>query len=445
MPAAAVANTARAGTVTQGVAKTLASQPVVQLAGGAAGGATSGATDNPLLGAAVGLATPLAAAGVRGAISPTTNRLTDAEKRLVEVAAREGVPLTPAQQTGSPTLRTLEETMAKLPLSSGPMGKTYKDQRQSLARAITERAGTVADDASPETLTKMGQTLGSQFDDLAARTTLKPDQRFAADVTKAEADYGRRLPTDVAPVFKSYIDDLQPVMTAIGKGESPEIAGETYKTIRSDITKRMKNTSNADLKEALGGLRTALDGVVDRSSSGSLLKEWQEVRKQYSAYKTIDKAMQGGKQGERAAAEIPLGAFSNAVRGSDKEGFARARGQYGELSKLADFLAPQIPDSGTVGRGATANILSGGALLTAGTAGADLGTGAALAATPWAASKLYNSPLAKAYLTNQAAGTTDLKALYGAEALRQMIGESRGEPSALARALMRANEQKAAR
>lgn len=446
LPAGVVANAARPGTLTQGIAQSLATQPVTQLASGVAGGATTGATDSPLLGLAASLAVPIGAAGIRGAISPTTNTLTDAEKRVVEVARREGVPLTPSQETGSKTLRTLEETMAKLPLSGGPMNKTYDKQRSALNQAIMQRTGTAAKDASPETLTQVAKSLGGQFDDLAARTTLKPDQQFADDILKVATNYGRRLETDVAPVFKSYMDDLQPVIDAVANGQSPSIAGETYKAIRSDLARRTRSTSNGELKQALSALGTALDDAVERSASPDLLKEWQTLRRQYAAYKTVDKAMASGRQTDRVTGDVPLGAFSSAVRAGDREGFARARGQYGELSKLADFLAPKIPDSGTATRGVTANLLSGGALAAgAGGLGASMGTAAAAALAPWAASLAYNTPAARAYLTNQIAGRTDLAGLYGSEALRRMIesGRGEGEPTALARAMLKANEQRA--
>ena len=446
LPAGVIANAAKPGTLTQGLAQALATQPATQLASGIAGGATTGATDSPYLGLAASLAVPAAASVGRGIISPTTNTLTEAEKRIVETARREGVPLTPSQETGSKTLRTLEETMAKLPLSGGPMNKTYDKQRGALNEAIMARTGTAATDAAPETLTKVAKTLGGQFDDLAARTTLKPDQKFADDVLKVATNYGRRLETDVAPVFKSYMDDLQPVIDAVATGQSPSIAGETYKAIRSDLARRTRSTNNGELKQALSALGTALDDAVERSASPELLKEWKTLRAQYAAYKTVDKAMATGRQADRVTGDIPLGAFSSAVRAGDREGFARARGQYGELSKLADFLAPKIPDSGTATRGVTANLLSGGALAAgAGGLGASMGTAAAAALAPWAASLAYNTPAARAYLTNQIAGRTDLAGLYGAEALRRAIesAPTSKEPGALARAMMKANELRA--
>lgn len=445
LPAAAVANTARAGTVTQGVAQSLASQPGAQLASGVAAGGVTGATDDPLLGLAAGVATPLAIAMGRGLVSPTTNRLTPQEQRLVTAAQNEGIPLTPAQQTGSPTLRSVEETMAKLPLSSGPMQNTYRGQKEAFNRAVLARAGVTADDASPETLTRAFQTAGQQFDDLAARTTINADNQLAADVQRVATNYGRRLETDVAPVFQSYMDDIAPLLQATQAGANPQIPGEVYRTIRSDITTRMRQTNNIPLRNALGQLVETLDDAVERSTSGSLRGEWQEARRQYQALMTIDKAMQGGTQAGRSSADIPYGALKGAVQSGDRQGYARGRGQLNELSRVGDYLADKIPDSGTVGRGLAANLVTGGALFGGGAAtGIGLPAAAAAAATPWALSRAYNTPLVRAYLTNQVAGNTDLASLYGAEAVRRALesGNEGSSTASLARALRRANEKR---
>jgi hypothetical protein len=259
---------------------------------------------------------------------------------------------------------------------------------------------------------------------------VKPDQRFASDIMATAQNYGRRLSTDQAPVFQSYMDDLKPLLQAIQSGQNPQIAGDAYKTIRSDLAKRIRTTNDLQLKDALGGVVEALDSAMERSAGGALSSEWQDARRQYAALKTVDKAMSGGTQLDRSQANIPLGAFSNAVKGSDKEGYARARGQYGELAKLADYLAPKIPDSGTPTRGLITSLLTGGAIggPVAGAGGFTPGaiaTGAAAAAAPYAVSRLYNTGPVQRYLTNQVAGSTDFAPLLAMEGGRQGGRQSR--------------------
>lgn len=460
-PAGMVARAATPGTVMQGVAETLASQPAAQIAASATGGAVTQATDNPLLGLAASLAVPVGLSVGRGVVSPVGTRLNDNQQALVAAMEREGITPTPAQATGSPVLRGLEETMARIPGSAGTMRGTFDNQREAFNRAVMSRTGTAAADASPATLDATYNRLGQNFDDLARRTTLSVDPQFGADVRQVAQDYGRRLDTDVAGVFRSYMDDLEPLLQAVAPGApgatvpapissaNPQIAGEIYQRIRSDITTRMRETNNLPLRRALGGLVEALDDNMERSTSGALRDEWQQTRGQYAALKTVDKAMSGGTQADRSAADVPLGAFANAVKAGDKTGYARARGQYGELAKVADFIAPQIPNSGTPERLMWANLLTGGALgggagYLTGSPGAALGAAAATTIGPWAAARLYNTAPMRAYLTNDVAGTTNFPALLGGEAARQVIDapQGGGGDSALARALMSENERR---
>ncbi len=145
---------------------------------------------------------------------------------------------------------------------------------------------------------------------------------------------------------------------------------------------------------------------MERSTSGPLKQEWKDARRQYQALMTVDKAMQGGTQGDRTAANIPFGALKGAVAQGDRAGFSRGRGQLNELARVGDFLADKIPDSGTVTRGMVANPLNWPIMLGAAGAG-----------------RAYNNQLIQKYLTNQAAGPTNFNALYGGEAARRIAGD----------------------
>lgn len=410
LPAAAIARGARAGSITESAANTLASQPVAQTTAAAAGGAVGSATDNPYAGVAASLAVPVGIVAGRRAITPVRNVLSAQEGRLVQAADNEGIPLTAAQRTGSPALKQVEGTMAKIPGASGPMQETIDNQRGQFNRAVLERAGVTATDASPETLNRAFRNAGQTFDDLAARTTLNVDRQFAQDVGNVINDYGRRLPTDVAPVFRSYIEDLAPAIQAAAQGQSPQIAGDAYAAIRSGISRRIRAAhGRPDLQEALGGLQEALDGAVERSTSGRLRQEWQDARREYQALMTVDKSMQGGSQADRAAGNIPLGALKNSVQQGDRAGFSRGRGQLNELARVGDFIGTRVPDSGTGTRNAVANPLMWPVML-----GGNV------------ASRIYNSGPAQAYLSNNLAGPANVRALYGGIAAREGLNEAHG-------------------
>lgn len=437
----------------------LAASPASQIAASAAGGAAEGATGNPLAGLAASLAVPTMQAGAARLASPVTNRLSAQEQRLVEAATREGIPLTPSQRTGSTTLRLVEETLATMPGSAGVMQGANQTQRQAFNRAAMSRAGATADDVSPDTIAATYRSLGQTFDDLAARTTIAPDSRFADAVERVANDYGRRLPTDVARVFTSYIDDLAPLLQAARTpGANPQITGEIYGRIRSDIGKTIRGTKDPQLKEALGGLQGALDDALERSASGPLLREWRDARRQYQALTTIDNAAARGAAADRAAADLPYGALTVATRAADKTGFARGRGQLNELARVGDYIAPRVPNSGTAQRAKVGEMLTAGASGIAGTgvAGAGgftpeaLAAGGALAATiagvPYGAARLYQSGPIQAWLTNNAVSPPSLVQLLATQAAREGVTsagniERPAEANRrLARALMERND-----
>lgn len=436
LPAAGVARLAAPGGLLQGVSQTLAAQPVGQAIAGGVGGGVTEATSNPYLGAAASIATPIAASIARRVISPVQARLLPQEQNIVAAADREGIPLTPAQRTGSPNLQAAEEVMARMPLANGPMRDTFTQQRQAFNRATLDRAGVTANDASPDTMAHAFDNIGQRFEDLVSRTTVDLNGRagiqFARDIGHAANEYGRRLPTDVAPVFNSYMRDVAPIIQQIGQpGANPALTGEFYQNIRSGLARRIREAQNGDLRRALGGVAEAFDNAMENSTSGALRQEWREARRQYQALKTIDTAVSGGTQAARAAGDVPFSSLRTAVRQGDKEGYGRGRGQLNELSRVGDYIAGKVPNSGTPERGMWQKLLTGGGLFSAmagGTAATGggllpaIGVGAAAAATPYALSRFYNSAAGRAYLANQLAGRTNMRAQYGSQALQSIPG-----------------------
>ena len=442
-PAAGAARVAQAGGLTRGVAETLAAQPVVQAAAGAAGGGVGEATDSPLMGILASLAVPASMAGASRVVSPVRNQLNPEQARLAAAAAREGIQLTPAQATGSKPLQAMEAVMGTLPMTSGPQRALEATQREAFNRAVLSRAGVQADRASPEVLDDAFRVLGRQFDDLARRTTVQVDDRLFKEVDAVASEYGRRLPTDVAPVFQSYVDDLNTMRSAMapppptGSGaagavvpasqtSTVQIPGEAFQNIVSGLRARARSAqNNPALQTALDRLADAVDRTMVRSATPEVASAWRQARRNYRNLLTIDKAMSGGTQADRAAGDIAFGAFRQAVRQSDPRGFARGRGEMNDLARIGDFLgAARIPTSGTSERNTMTSLLTGGGLAGGGAlaGGADpllsLAVAGGATVLPRALQMAYNSPAGRAWLTNQlAAGAAPAPGLLGAVAL----------------------------
>lgn len=362
-PAATLARTTAgyAPTLTQRVAGAMATQPGTQLVAGGIGGAVAEGTGDPWAGLAAGVAAGGAPAVARRAITPR-NMLTIEEQRLAQAAVNEGIPLTLGQQSGSRGVQLAESQLRKLPFSGNAAQRQFDEQRQAFNRAVLQRANIQADRAAPEVIDRAFDDVGAIYNDLIRRTGPIPvDADFARDVVGVVQNYGRRLTTDVAPVFNSYIQDLAPAFQALARGGNPQIDAGIYQNIRSDIGRRARAAaSNPPLRDALYALQGTLDDAVTRANP-AMAPEWDEARRIYHNLLMIDTAMARAPQGDAITGNIPFGAFRQAVRSSDAGGYARGRGELNELSRVGSFLADRIPDSGTSQRTFMTGLLTGGA------------------------------------------------------------------------------------
>lgn len=423
VPAGLIAQAAPVGSVTQAVAQTLAARPAMQTVAGAVGGGVGEATKDPWLGMAAGVGTAAGTDLVRGlarrAITPAM-RLTPDEQRIAAAAQARGIDLTPGQATGSRTLEGLEATMRRLPLAGNMAERGYDQQRQALNREILATAGVTANRAGPAVIDDAYRAAGQRYDALIQQQGgVRTDPQFANDVARVVQQYGRRLETDVAPVFRSYVDDLAPLVQASQQpGANPQIAADVYQRIRSDITTRARQTKNTALQDALIGLRDTLDDAAARTRP-DLAPEWQEIRRQYANLSTIDKAMRGAGGAEAAKGDIPLAGFRNAVRGNDPQGFARGRGDLNELAQIAGFLQNRVPNSGTPERLAMTGLLAGGAAFEPTTAALALGI-------PAAAQAAYSSAPVRQMLSTRPApmmqGTGGVVEALMLQQLRDQLG-----------------------
>jgi hypothetical protein len=415
VPASVVANTSRAGSLTNRLATEMARQPVMQMIAGGVGGGVGDATDSPYLGMAASLATPFVATGAKRLVTPVQNQLSAEEARLALLAQQEGIPLTAAQQTGSKPLRYVESIFRDLPLTSGPQRQIDDAQRAAFNSSVMRRAGVNADNAAPQVMDDAFRAIGQQFDDLVRQTPrVNIDPQFEQSVSQVIHQYGRRLPTDVRPVFESYIDDIAQMTNAARQPgvQGVFVDGRTYQNVASDLRAAARNArSNPALQDALSGLSEALDGAMVRSvPNPDIAQAWQTVRRNYRNLLQIDKAMATAPAQDAVSGNVPFGALGNAVRSADPRGFARGRGDLNDVARVGKFIASKEPNSGTPIRTFLTNLMSYGAPVAAGgagLAGGDLATAAmttsAALAGPRLTQLLYNSAPVQSYLTNQLA------------------------------------------
>jgi hypothetical protein len=400
-PAGIVANMARPGSLAAGVAKTMTTQPAMQVASGVAGGAVGEATDSPALGMAAALAVPVGASVSRGVISPGSMRSSAETQRLAAVAKREGIPLTPGQATGKAPMRTLESVFGQLPSTAGKQAALTQAQREAFTRAALERAGVRGETlATPEVLRAARERIGNTISDMAGRNNLKVDPNVTKPVWDLAVEAKRYLPADKAkPVLARISDFIEKIDT-----KTMQVDGKAYAKLDSALSAQIRGEMDGNVRNVLQQLRDTLRTGMDASITGADAQAWREARRQYANLMVIRDAMNSGSI-NTTAGNLPPTALSSVLARGPQKNFAMGRGDLNDLARVGRaFVQDSVPDSGTAQRLMYQGLLTGApaALLTGNTT-TGMAAGIAGLAVPRAVQELYYSPAGRAYLTNQLA------------------------------------------
>jgi hypothetical protein len=130
-----------ASPVVAAVGNALTAQPGTQAVAAGVGGATQEATGSPTAGLVASMAVPFAGAALGRAISPNVlGNIEPARQAALDTLDHENVPYTLAQATGGRVARTFEDTLAKMPGSSGVQARVNDTQTEAFNRAATGRA-----------------------------------------------------------------------------------------------------------------------------------------------------------------------------------------------------------------------------------------------------------------------------------------------------------------
>lgn len=430
------------------VSKFMTSQPIQQMVSSvpasiAAHYAGEAAGDSPYaplaqIGAGmVGGMTPSAAMAFgRKVATPLKISNPPETQRLIDIAGKEGISLTPGTKSGSRPLQVAESVLSTLPFSSGPQRQVYAQTREQFNRAVLKKAGIDAPDASPEVLGKAFMGIGKEFDDLVDQTPpLRVTPEFDAKIKTVFYDnifkLSRRLDANTKGIFAGYVEDFDNLFKQAKAGGSGVIDPQSYKDIATDLRATIRETRDPALKRSLGVMQNALDDLLEQNSSTKLKDQWADARNRYRNMLIVDTAAGGGTNATRVSGDIPFAGFKQAVDAADPTGFARGRGEYNDLARVGDLLAEKIPNSGTPERTFMQRILSdpGGTLVNPavayGAAGLTATVNAPLAAvglaTPKLVQKFINSPAGAKYILNQKYAGPNPMAYTKDQAARNMI------------------------
>jgi hypothetical protein len=337
---------------------------------------------NTALGAGLGVAGQGAANAIGRLVRPVQSQLTPEISGLAAKAQAQGIPLSAAQRTGSRPLAIAESVLENLPFTADKQLAVKEAQKTAFNRAALRTIGADADKATPEVLNAAKQKIGQTFEQLSARNAVGLDDEFVTALAKIDS-------SRTAFSSPKISDTIDKALELASKGN---ITGSEYQKVRSSLGKAASSafSSDAELGQALKGIRNALDDAATRSISEADRKVWTEARKQWQALKVLEKAA-APTSADAVAGNVSPAKLANALNTIDK-GFKYGTGQQelGDIARIGKaFVAEQIPNSGTAQRGFYQSVLDNPLRLLTGAAG--------VGSVPM--QSLLNSPAGQRYFT----------------------------------------------
>lgn len=354
-----------AGLAKAGLTATRLPGVVGRLGGLAADGAAIGVADalgndqDVMTGAALGAGLGAAGQAVAGLGTKMISPFRAPAERLAaaDILAREGVPTTAGQKTGSKMLR-----MAESEIGGTVAEDVFDAQREAFTQAALKRVGETSKRATPEVVDNAFSRIGKEFDDLSVRNALIPDQKVAEDLTNIAVDYaGTVAPAMRSPIIEKTVDD------AIKLLQTGKMDGTVYKTLRSSLDRFARGTMQPEAKMAARDLIQALDTGMERSilrNNPADAGRWSKVRRQYRNMLVLEQSLAGAGEGSAMGLISPAKLRQATVSKQGKRNWVRGEGDFAELSRAGEALLKDMPDSGTASRQAARaipNLLLGGA------------------------------------------------------------------------------------
>lgn len=407
LPAAGVANAARAGSMTAKAAGALAENPVTQLLSGAAAGGVQAGTDNPLLGLAAGMAVPAlapAAGAVAGRVWSPVRPSTDPKMRdALAFAEQEGIAqhLTPGQMSGNQTLRRAETMMRAIP-GNGPAARNEGLQEAYNAAAMRRAGITGETKLSPQVLGDQQQVLGQRIADIYDRNTLNlnpnsPEGAQNLQGLAAPLQDARRVGVQGTSreLMRQY-DDLLSKLNSNGTVE-----GGAVRQLRTSLREQAKalEGSNGDLSRYMLQMRDALTSAMDNSISVVDKGDLKEANRLYANLKTLQGAMDSP-TAAAAGDDLSPSALGRSLKASMGKGsMAAGRGDLHELVDMGKLLVePSIKDSGTAQNTLAMRAITGAGAAASGLGAMDPATAMLAAAATYGPTGAYRLGMSTGYL-----------------------------------------------
>lgn len=268
--------------------------------------------------------------------------------KLAAKAKEYGIELRPDMLSNNKIIKMMGEAMEKVPLSGAKTEARQQAFDKALIKQIggDEKAIRLNSDVFAEAMKKSGEEIGS----IGQKYGVKLDRPAKMDLVNLVEDAKKFETGDVAKIIGSYVDDIE------AKSPMGLLDGTAFRKLNTKIGRQMRNTSNGDLKHALGELQEKLHEALSKSISKEDLEAWNLARMRYAKGKTIEPLVAGSLKGEISAPQL-MGRLN-----ADKAGKSRmaqgAAGEMGDLAKIGQLMK-EPGSSGTTERNLAYGLLGG--------------------------------------------------------------------------------------
>lgn len=294
--------------------------------------------------------------------TPLPSALSTEQQRLVTIAKQQGIPMTVAQETGRGA--RIESALTRYPTSAGVMERIADQQATKIAQLASREAGTTVDNVGPEAMGRVAKNASDAFETAKKfPENIRLSEDFMATAGRKLDDYLSNISSvDVVPSVGKRVKELQGRVIETPAGKIlPELTNEQYQEFRRGISLALQNTNKPGARDALKGLRTALDDAAEASLPAEKMAAWKEARKNWSNYKMLSKATAQGTADSRSSGTLSPNALTMALRrdqGVDR--FASTTGGMNDIARVSGYLADTIPNSGTPQTLMMQGLLTGG-------------------------------------------------------------------------------------
>jgi len=269
--------------------------------------------------------------------------------KLIQQAEDLGIKLNAAQATGNKTLGYMDSALDYIPSSSVMQHEAKDAQRTAWQKALFKQGGENADNASA--MGDMKRRISGDYTDVSSRNNITVDQKLKDALDAIGSDRNMNImDVNKRTIISQYLQDFnQPVGSTF--------SGQGYQNTRSMLDKQYKSLKNSNPAEAdsLKGIRDSIDSAMSRSVSPEDAAKWAKANNDWSVMKSIEKGV------NPTTGEISPNLLMNGLKQRNPDSVIYGNGPQ-ELNNIAkvgkEFIAPQLPDSGSAQRAAMIKMLT---------------------------------------------------------------------------------------